>query len=114
MENYNKKTEQNLIEMVKQKEQADKNLLTLEVVLGVVSTAFLLAMIAAGAVFMKLGAEMWVFFLMFGVGLAQFCQQVRQGSAVVLLRFRRAGGKGEHQGHGNDGYVSDRSHFVTF
>ena len=72
MENYNKKTEQNLIEMVKQKEQADKNLLTLEVVLGVVSTAFLLAMIAAGAVFMKLGAEMWVFFLMFGIGLAQF------------------------------------------
>ena len=49
-----------------------------------------------------------------GVGLAQFCQQVRQGCAVVLLRFRRAGGKGEHQGHGNDGYVSDKSHFVTF
>lgn len=72
MENYNKKTEQNLIEMVKQKEQADKNLLTLEVVLGVVSTAFLLAMIAAGAVLVNLGAEMWVFFLMFGIGLAQF------------------------------------------
>ena len=72
MENYNKKTEQNLIEMVKQKEQADKNLLTLEIVLGVVSTVFLLAMIAVGAVLVNLGAEMWVFFLMFGIGLAQF------------------------------------------
>lgn len=37
MENYNKEMENKLIEMVKQKEESDKRLLTLEVVLGVLS-----------------------------------------------------------------------------
>ena len=35
MNSYNEKTEQNLIDMVKQKEQADKRLLTMEIVIGV-------------------------------------------------------------------------------
>ncbi len=72
MENYNEKTEKNLIEMVKQKEQADKSLLTLEIVLGVVSTVFMLAMIAVGAVFVNMGMDIWVFWLLFGAGFAQF------------------------------------------
>lgn len=35
MNNYNEKVEQNLIEMVKQKEESDKRLLTMEIVIGV-------------------------------------------------------------------------------
>lgn len=44
MENYNKETEKQLLEMVKQKERADKNLLTLERFVGVVAFVFLLAL----------------------------------------------------------------------
>ena len=72
VENYNEKTENNLIEMVRQKEQADKRLLGFEVLIGVISTAFLLAMVAAGAAFMRMGQPMWIFWLLFGVGMAQF------------------------------------------
>lgn len=43
MENYNKELEKNLLEVIKEKEQADKRLLTIEVVIGVVCTAMLLA-----------------------------------------------------------------------
>ena len=44
MENYNKELENNLLEMVKQKERADKNLLTFEIFVGVVAFVFLLAL----------------------------------------------------------------------
>ena len=42
MENYNKEMENKLIEMVKQKEENDKRLLTLEWVIGILSIAVLL------------------------------------------------------------------------
>lgn len=45
MDNYNEKTEKTLLEMVKQREETDKRLLTLEIVIGVLSTLFLLAMV---------------------------------------------------------------------
>ena len=38
METYNKKLEQNLIDMVKQKEQSDKKMLRLEIVVGYISS----------------------------------------------------------------------------
>ena len=41
MENYNKKLEQNLLEMVKQKEDSDKRLLSLEIFIGVLVTVIL-------------------------------------------------------------------------
>lgn len=41
MDNYNEKLEKNLLEMVKQKEQADKRLLSLEIVIGVLSSIIL-------------------------------------------------------------------------
>ena len=51
MENYNKELEKNLLEAVKQKEQADKRLLRLEVVIGVICILVLLAgCIVAGCV----------------------------------------------------------------
>ncbi len=37
MENYNKELENNLLEMIKQKEQADKKLLTMEIVTGLIA-----------------------------------------------------------------------------
>jgi len=43
MNTYNEKLEQNLVEVVKQKELADKRLLSLEIVIGVFSTVILLA-----------------------------------------------------------------------
>lgn len=48
MDNYNKELENNLLEMVKQKEQADKQLLHLEIVIGVLLSIamFVLIMIA--------------------------------------------------------------------
>ena len=45
MDNYNEKLEQNLIEMVKQKEQSDKKLLTMEIVMGVTTVIMYLAII---------------------------------------------------------------------
>lgn len=72
MEKYNAAMERNLLEMVKQKEEKDRQLLKTEIVLGVVSTVFLFAMIAVGAVFMKQGQPRWIFFLLFGVGFVQF------------------------------------------
>ena len=49
MENYNKESENSLIEMVKQKEESDKRLLTLEWVIGILSVSILLIPIIIGA-----------------------------------------------------------------
>ena len=45
MENYNKETEKQLLEMIKEKERADKNLLALEIFVGVVAFVFLFALV---------------------------------------------------------------------
>ncbi len=72
MENYNEQMEKSLIEMVKQKEQSDKRLLTLEIVIGLTSTIFLFAMLAVGIIFMTLEKPIWAFILPVGVGFVQF------------------------------------------
>ncbi len=72
VEKYNETMEKNLLEIVKQKEEKDRQLLKTEIVLFVVTTMFLLAMIAVGTVLMKLGQPKWIFFLLFGVGFVQF------------------------------------------
>ena len=66
MENYNKELENNLLEMVKEKEKADKHLLTLEIVIGVVCVAILLGF-AAMASFLQL--EEWLRVVLVLVGL---------------------------------------------
>jgi transcriptional regulator with XRE-family HTH domain len=48
---YNKELEKNLIEMVKQKEEADKKLLGLEIVIGILSVIVLLGCILVAAYF---------------------------------------------------------------
>ncbi len=72
MEKYNETTEKNLIEMVKQKEEADKRLLSTEIVIGVTSTAFLFAMLAVGIVFMKSEKPIWTFIVPVAIGFIQF------------------------------------------
>ena len=57
MENYNKELEKNLLELVKEKEESDRNLLRLEIVLGV---CCLLPLIAAAIVVSAVPMEEWI------------------------------------------------------
>ena len=57
MDNYNKNLENNLLEMIKQKEQADKRLLALEVFIGITATVVLFALIFIAA-FVEM--EIWL------------------------------------------------------
>ncbi len=45
MNEYNKKAEENLLEMKKQKEESDKRLLTIEIVMGVITMVMYLALV---------------------------------------------------------------------
>ena len=72
MNHYNEESEKNLLAMVKEKEESDKRLLMLEIVNGVLSVVFLFVMIAIGYVFVSMYEKMWVFWLLFGIGLVQF------------------------------------------
>ena len=49
MDNYNKELENNLLEIIKQKEQADKRLLSLEIFLGVVVSVILFTVVFVAA-----------------------------------------------------------------
>lgn len=51
MDNYNKESENNLLEMVEHKEQADKRLLSLEIVIGLFSCIILFSLIFFAAFF---------------------------------------------------------------
>ena len=44
MENYNKEMEKNLLEVIKQKEEADRRLLSLEIVVGIICIVIMLAL----------------------------------------------------------------------
>ena len=70
VENYNKKLEQNLFEMVQQKEAADKRLLSLEILIGVLVTAIFLSL-ALVASFMQMAN--WLRALLIVVGFIIFC-----------------------------------------
>jgi transcriptional regulator with XRE-family HTH domain len=49
MENYNKEIEKNLLDMIRQKEQADKRLAAAEVFIGITATIVLLALVFVAA-----------------------------------------------------------------
>ncbi len=66
MENYNKKLENNLLEMVKQKEEADNRLLKLEIVLGIIA---ILPIIAAAIIVIIVPMEEWKAGLLVGLSL---------------------------------------------
>ena len=75
MENYNKELENKLLEVVKEKEKADKNLLSLEIVVGVMCVAILLGFVAVAS-FLQL--EEWLRVVLILVGLVPF---------LILLPF---------------------------
>jgi DNA-directed RNA polymerase subunit RPC12/RpoP len=66
VENYDKKLENNLIEMVKQKEETDKRLLKIEIVLGVIAILPLIASIIIANV---IPMEEWQSGLLVGLSL---------------------------------------------
>ena len=73
METYNKQAEENLIQMIKEKESSDKRLLNLEIVLGITGTLFLLAMLFTGILgYQYLGLPVWAMILMMVVGFVVF------------------------------------------
>ena len=73
METYNKQAEENLIQMIKEKEESDKRLLNLEIVLGITGTLFLLVMMFTGILgYQYLGLPVWAMLLMMSVGFVVF------------------------------------------
>ena len=69
MENYNEKLEQNLIDMVKQKEQSDIKMLRLEIVVGYISSiTFLILIFVASYVEM----QNWIRILLIAFGIITF------------------------------------------
>ncbi len=66
MENYNKEMENNLLEMVKQKEESDKRLLLAELVLGI---CCVLPLIAAVIIALVIPMEEWMSGVIVGAGL---------------------------------------------
>ncbi|MBQ2675878.1 MAG: helix-turn-helix transcriptional regulator [Clostridia bacterium] len=69
MDNYNEKLENNLLEMVKQKEQADKRLLTMEIVIGILSALIFFTLIFVAA-FLEMAD--WVRVLLIILGFIPF------------------------------------------
>ena len=68
VDNYNKELENNLLEMIKQKEQADKRLLFLEIFIGVVVSVLLFALIFVAA-FVQMKNGMRVALIVLGITL---------------------------------------------
>ena len=69
MENYNKELENNLLEMTKQKQESDKRLLFLEILIGVICVVILLALAAVASL---VGMEEWLRIVLILVGLVPF------------------------------------------
>ena len=65
MDNYNKNLEENLLEMIKQKEQADKRLLIAEVFIGITATVILFVLVFLAA-FVEMETWLKVSLVVFG------------------------------------------------
>ena len=65
MDNYNKELENNLLEIIKQKEQADKRLLSIEVFIGITAIIVLFALIFVAA-FIQMETWLRVSLIVFG------------------------------------------------
>ena len=65
MDNYNKELENNLLEMIKQKEQADKRLLSVEVFIGITATIVLFTFVFVAA-FIQMETWLKISLIVFG------------------------------------------------
>ena len=82
-----------------EKEKANKKLLALEIVICLLSLAFLFAMIALGKILAEMEQEILFFWLLLGFGLAQFlaCPEMRReilAEKSIGKRRRNTVGKG--------------------
>ena len=84
MENYNKELENNLLEMVRQKEKADKRLLTLEVVIGITSFSVFFAMLIIASLATM---DDWVRILIISISAAAFL-----AICFTLIRIEQVAG----------------------
>lgn len=84
MENYNKELEAHLLQMVKEKEEADKHLLNLELILGIFGTIVALALIMLGGL---LNIETWLRIVLIVGGLVIFIPL-----CLILLRIEQKAG----------------------
>lgn len=69
MDNYNKELEKNLLEVIKQKEQADKQLLSLEILVGYLSSIIFILLIFVAS-FVQMAS--WLRILLIGIGFILF------------------------------------------
>ena len=97
MDNYKEELENNLVEMIKQKEMADKRLLRMEVAVGVTSVALLLTFVFVAA-FVSMEAWLRVSLMVLGFLLA--C-----GGVAYALRIEQVAGYYEctRCGHSSSG-----------
>ena len=84
MEKYNEKTEQNLLEMIKLKEETDKRMLSLEIVIGALALAFMFSMIFIAALIEMADA---IRALLICIGIVQFLIAI-----IFALRIEQTAG----------------------
>ena len=84
VEKYNKELENNLLEMIRQKEQADRRLLAVEVLIGITASIVLFAMVFTAA-FVQM--EGWLRFLLIVMGFALFIS-----GCLYALRIEQVAG----------------------
>ena len=88
MENYNKQAELTLLAAVKQKEESDKRLLRIEIVVGVISLVIFLASSLVGAFGYKYwGLPLWAMIVMISTTGTMFI-----GVGIVALRIEQKAG----------------------
>ena len=84
VEKYNKELENNLLEMIRQKEQADRRLLAVEVFIGITATIVLFALIFVAA-FVQM--EGWLRFSLIALGFVLFI-----AGCLYALRIEQVAG----------------------
>lgn len=73
MDNYNRELEKNLLEVIRQKEQADKRLLSLEVFVGYLTSVIFISLVFV-ALFVQMAA--WLRAVLVGIGVILFAAGV--------------------------------------
>ena len=84
MDNYNKELESNLLEMIKQKEENDRRLLRMEIVMGIIA---ILPLLAAVVIVSVVPMEEWLGGLIAGLSLIPLLIEDYKAVTLVDLRY---------------------------
>ena len=88
MEKYNEQAEVNLIEITKQKEESDRRLLNIEIVIGLTGTIILIALLFIGIFGYKYGGlPLWTMITLISIGTVMFFM-----SCFFALRIEQKAG----------------------